>query len=223
MLGKQLLTSAPDPPTAVEGGCPLPMASSVVDGGVGAGETEPHQSSARESAEVNRRSATREVVKFAGSSKVLGWNMHLRTGLFPGIKVGQLRLSPTRLVSAATYKSTAAAQMSIEFLNAEGTIGLSRPYSDAGTLGLNEDAVLKILEDQDMVVTDVDCAENGYDPTLVDGLSSAVDASLNYKASLQTETPADPTKLVFNSNSFVNVISVKKPGNIAIWGGRTVH
>lgn len=131
-------------------------------------------------------------------------------------KVGQMRLSPTRLVSAATSKSTTAAQMSVEFLNAEGTVGLNRPYSDSGTLGLNEDAVLKILEDQDMVVTDTDCAENGYDPTLVDGLSSSVDASLNYRSSLQTESTVDLTKLVFNSNSFVNVVSIKKPGNIAI-------
>ncbi|CAJ1385078.1 unnamed protein product [Effrenium voratum] len=53
-------------------------------------------------------------------------------------KVGSMRLSSTRLVSAATSRSDLPAQWSLEFVNQPGIIGLYRPYADGGVLGLQE-------------------------------------------------------------------------------------
>lgn len=131
-------------------------------------------------------------------------------------KVGSLKLGPTRLVSSATSRSNLPAQWSIEFVNQPGIIGLYRPYADAGVLGLQENGVLKLVQDQDKKLGDDGCALSGYNSQFTSGLSNEVAASMNYLGKRQTQTPPDLQKIVFNSNSFVNTITVTTAGNLAV-------
>lgn len=131
-------------------------------------------------------------------------------------KVGVIRLSPTRLVSAATMRSNLPEQWTIEFVNQPGTLGLYRPYEDDGALGLQEDGLLKIVADHNREIDDDGCALSGYNSQLTFGLSNQVAASLNYLGKRQTQAPADLQKLVFNSNAFINTITVNFGGAVAI-------
>jgi len=131
-------------------------------------------------------------------------------------KTGGFRLSPTRLVSSATTRSSLPAQWAIEFVNQPGMLGLSRPYADAGVLGLQQGGLLKIVKDQGRSVRDIDCYTAGYNSQLTNGLSNEVAASMNYVGSLQTQNPPDLQKVVFNSDAFVNTITVKEAGTIAV-------
>jgi len=131
-------------------------------------------------------------------------------------KTGSLRLGPTRLVSSATERSNLPAQWTIEFVNQPGIIGLSRPYSDDGVLGLQENGLLKLVTDPDQTVDDDGCALSGYNSQFTSGLSNEVAASMNYLGKRQTKTPPDLQKIVFNSNSFVNTITVSTAGNLAV-------
>lgn len=131
-------------------------------------------------------------------------------------KVGSMRLSSTRLVSAATSRSDLPAQWSVEFVNQPGIIGLYRPYADGGVLGLQENSLLKLVTDKDKQLNDDGCALSGYNSQFSQGLSSEVAASTNYLGELQTQTPPDLQKVVFNSNSFVNTITVTEAGTLAV-------
>jgi hypothetical protein len=131
-------------------------------------------------------------------------------------KVGGFRLSPTRLVSAATARSNLPAQWSIEFMNQPGIVGLERQYADANVLGLQENSLLKIVKDQDRLIRDLGCSLSGYNSQLTAGLSTANAASMNYLGRSQRQTPPDLKKVVFNSDAFVNTITVKEGGTIAI-------
>eukprot|EP00929_Paragymnodinium_shiwhaense_P041335 TRINITY_DN21478_c0_g1_i1.p1 TRINITY_DN21478_c0_g1~~TRINITY_DN21478_c0_g1_i1.p1 ORF type:complete len:3380 (+),score=785.72 TRINITY_DN21478_c0_g1_i1:132-10271(+) len=131
-------------------------------------------------------------------------------------KVGGFRLSPTRLVSAATWKSSLPAQWSIEYVNQPGTLGLHREYADAGSLGLSENSLLKIVKDVDRLVDDRGCSLSGYNSQLTEGLSTANAASMNYLGKTQRQTPPDLKKVVFNSDAFANMITVKEAGSIAV-------
>lgn len=131
-------------------------------------------------------------------------------------KVGSMRVSSTRLVSAATSRSELPAQWSLEFVNQPGIIGLYRPYADGGVLGLQENSLLKLVPDQEKAMNDDGCALSGYNSQFSQGLSSEVAASTNYLGKLQTQTPPDLQKVVFNSNSFVNTITVTQAGTLAV-------
>jgi hypothetical protein len=131
-------------------------------------------------------------------------------------KVGSMRLSPTRLVSSATSRSNLPEQWQIEFMNQPGIVGLSRPYADADALGLQENGLLKIVADATKSLNDDGCAFAGYNSQLTSGLANEVSASMNYLSKRQTQTPPDLQKLVFNSDSVVNTITVIVPGNIAV-------
>eukprot|EP00913_Durusdinium_trenchii_P014468 g13572.t1 len=129
-------------------------------------------------------------------------------------KVGSMRVSSTRLVSAATSRSELPAQWSLEFVNQPGIIGLYRPYADGGVLGLQ---VLRADRlSQEKAMNDDGCALSGYNSQFSQGLSSEVAASTNYLGKLQTQTPPDLQKVVFNSNSFVNTITVTQAGTLAV-------
>eukprot|EP00931_Biecheleriopsis_adriatica_P048558 TRINITY_DN28067_c0_g1_i1.p1 TRINITY_DN28067_c0_g1~~TRINITY_DN28067_c0_g1_i1.p1 ORF type:complete len:3244 (-),score=551.12 TRINITY_DN28067_c0_g1_i1:114-9845(-) len=131
-------------------------------------------------------------------------------------KTGSLRLAPTRLVSSATWRSNLPAQWSLEFVNQPGIIGLYRPYADAGVLGLQENSLLKLVTDQEKQIDDVGCALSGYNSQFTSGLSDEVAASLNYLGKRQTQTPPDLQKIIYNSDSFVNTITVGTAGTLAI-------
>lgn len=131
-------------------------------------------------------------------------------------KVGSMRVSPTRLVSAATSRSELPAQWSVEFVNQPGIIGLHRPYADGGVLGLQENSLLKLVPDKEKQIGDDGCALSGYNSQFSQGLSSEVAASTNYLGKLQTQTPPDLQKVVFNTNSFVNTITVTEAGTLAV-------
>jgi hypothetical protein len=134
-------------------------------------------------------------------------------------KVGTMKLTPSRLVSAATDRSNTPSQFSLEYINQEGTIGLYRPYSVADALGLQENSLLKVLQDDNRDIGDFgakNCGDEGYNSQFTYGLANPVQASLNYLGKRQMQTIPDLKKIVFNSDTLANTITVTAAGAIAV-------
>ena len=162
-----------------------------------------------------------------------------------------MRLSPTRLLSSATLRSNLPAQWMIEYVNQPGILGISRPYADNAALGLQENGMLKLVKDPMQSYGDDDCAWGAYNGQYTLGLSTEVDASLNYLGNTNPpETQRSgprwvlfgerlwglwesggralnagwvygirtrkESRIIFNSKSLVNTITVTEPGAVAV-------
>lgn len=136
-------------------------------------------------------------------------------------KTGALRLAPFQILSAAVNISGTPDQFVIEYVNQPGILGFYRPPIDYGVMGLAEGGTVKLFRDNDMIMDDERCKQKVWDRDLVshsslyldeasDNPSSAVVKHSGRKPSL------DPDRLVFNSNSLTNTISVKLAGAVAI-------
>jgi hypothetical protein len=130
-------------------------------------------------------------------------------------KVGEMRYAPFRLVSAATSQSDVLTQWSIEYIHQPGIVGFHRPLTDYGTLGLQEEGSLKLVQDPTLKMDDAGCSIAIYDNQLTSDLTFS-SAPANYKAKPQKQDPPDLTKLVFNADTFQNTITIKKAGLIAV-------
>jgi len=130
-------------------------------------------------------------------------------------KSGQLRFAPFRMVSAALNTSNLSEQLFIEFVNQPGVVAFYRPPIDYNVMGLQEGGMLKLVEDNAMVMNDALCATAEYDRLLVNESSglSASTAPILYSG---RKPDADGTRLVFNQGTVGNTIAVQKAGTVAI-------
>jgi len=129
-------------------------------------------------------------------------------------KVGALRLAPFQLVSSALNISSLQKDFAIEYVNQEGILGFYRPPIDYGVMGLQENGILKLVEDNAMAMDDEGCQDAPYNRDLVAWESlSATSGPLKHSG---RKNDLDPDRLVFNSMNLNNRLTVKLAGAIAI-------
>lgn len=141
------------------------------------------------------------------------------TSMSNWFKSGEMRLSPTRLVSSATSQSNLPAQWSLEFVNQPGIIGIFRSYDDENTLGLQANGMLvKIVRDMPYdgdipTYADMKCWQSGYDSQLISGPSDSGAASFNYPGKA---VAPETQRIVFNAGFVARTITASSAGRVAV-------
>lgn len=131
-------------------------------------------------------------------------------------KVGQMRFAPFQLVSGASTTSVSQEEYLVEYMNQPGTLGFYRPPIDYGVMGLDQNGMIKLVEDNHMSIDDAGCVAAEYDRFLIErenGLTVTTAPTL-YRG--RTNATMDPNKLIFNGGSVLNAITVKKAGFLAV-------
>jgi hypothetical protein len=144
------------------------------------------------------------------------------TGLW--FKVGQFRYAGYRLVSATDPTALTPQAWALEYVKEAGILGFRRENpKDYNVMGLTMPGslggIIKIVEDNDIIVDDATCASSAYSKSLVESANglSADTAISNYRGTTaESGAATDLDKVIFNSGDLSNMITVLKSGVIAI-------
>lgn len=140
-------------------------------------------------------------------------------------KAGQLRFVPLQLVSSAQNTSSHQEDFVIEYANQPGMLGFYRTPADRGIMGLQDGAMVKLVRDLAVNITDAGCKDDPdlfFDPKYDRNLvwpGPMID--YYYKTAYGeyqglTNKTIDPNKLIFNNGTLQNRITVKKAGFLAV-------
>ncbi|CAD7936810.1 unnamed protein product [Amoebophrya sp. A120] len=133
-------------------------------------------------------------------------------------KVGQLRFAAFRFVSVAYAAASTPSAWAVQYIEEGGILGFRREPDDYDVMGLTETGILKIVPDQDLTMDDDKCRTTVYDTKLIQsGLNSEANAVSAYRGTRTTGgVSADKNKMIFNTGSLTNSITIKQAGIVAV-------
>eukprot|EP00746_Dinoflagellata_sp_MGD_P164941 gnl/MRDRNA2_/MRDRNA2_93924_c0_seq1.p1 gnl/MRDRNA2_/MRDRNA2_93924_c0~~gnl/MRDRNA2_/MRDRNA2_93924_c0_seq1.p1 ORF type:complete len:3212 (+),score=535.85 gnl/MRDRNA2_/MRDRNA2_93924_c0_seq1:111-9746(+) len=133
-------------------------------------------------------------------------------------KVGAMRFNSYRLTAGFAANATQTHEWTVKYVNLPGTLGIARPALEYGTMGMQEDGIIKFVSDDSMTQTEMGCAKAPFDPGLTSGMTPN-NVGTDFKAMSQygnSEVTGDTDRLVFNSGDSDNHVSIKKAGVFAV-------